>query len=129
MAIHANRKRVVIPITVLSAGALAASALGVTTKVNAAPDPGKASAGPYGSLTVDPPNIGPGSCYGNFHAAPGVRVGDHVLVQAPWDLDYRLATNQTTQPLPDNLWVRICNVHSVNSVDDGAKPWTYMVLR
>jgi len=129
MSIHANRKRVVVPIAAISAGVLLASALGVSTRVNAAPDPGKASAGPFGTITIDPPDLGGAFCFANFYAAPGVKVGDHVLVQAPYDLASSLVSHPVTQTLSDNLIVRICNIDDTNNVDDGAKTWTYMVLR
>jgi hypothetical protein len=129
MAIHANRKRVVRPIAVISAGILGASALGVTTRVNAAPDPGKTSAGPFGTVEMDPGLIATASCALVAGPAPGLKAGDHVVAQPPIDLEPSLASSgATTQMADGTLFVRLCNITAAG-VDGAARDWAYLVLR
>jgi len=128
MAIHANRRRVAVPIAAIAAGVLVASALGVTTRVNAAPDPGKASAGAFGTVDVDPPNLPANTCSTPGAPAPGVKVGDHVVVGAPYDLDGGLVGTAIHPVIADILYFRICNVTAA-AVDGGNRTWTYMVVR
>jgi hypothetical protein len=127
MAIHANRKAVLVPVAVLSAGILVASALGATAKVKVS-DPAKTSVGPFGTVEINPPSIAARTCITEDESAPGLRADDHTVVQAPPDLDESLVGSPIIQPLPNLLTVRICNI-SNGDVNDGSRTWSYMVLR
>jgi hypothetical protein len=126
MATDSNRTRLV---GVISAGILGVAAFGVTTSVNAAPDPGKTSAGPFGTVSIDPPSIATVACSLATAPAPGIKSGDHVLAQAPVALETGLeSSGATIQDTDGSLIVRLCNVTAA-AIDGAPRNWDYLVLR
>lgn len=128
MAIHANWKAFLVPVAVISAGILGVSALGATAKVNVS-DPSKTSVGPFGTVIIDPNSIPKLACDVLSIGIPGIEAGDHVVVQAPHDLEAGLASYPVTQPTSDALTMKLCNYDNTNAVDGGPKSWAYIVIR
>jgi len=128
MAIHMKRSRVVLSVAgVATAVVLASTTLGAGAKVNVS-DPGKASAGAFGYATISPGTVAAASC--NSYAAPaqGIKVGDHVVLGNPYDLESGLIGSAVDSILNDVLYVRLCNATAA-PIPASPKPWAYMVVR
>jgi hypothetical protein len=127
MAIRTKSSRVLVSIAAVATGILLGSTLGAKAKVNVA-DPSKASAGAFGTVDVDPGALAANDCTSPTAPAPGVKVGDHVVVGAPHDLEPELVGTVFAPVVGDLLSFRICNV-SAAPVTPAKRTWTYMVVR
>ena len=127
MALRTGHSRVLISIAAVATGILLGSTLVANAKINVA-DPGKVSAGPFGAVEIDPGPVVKHSCVDPGGPAPGVKVGDHVVGGAPFDLEGGLVGTVLTPVAGDVLIFRICNVTTAD-ITATKRSWNYMVVR
>jgi hypothetical protein len=82
-----------------------------------------------GSVSVDPASINPGECSIETAAVAGVQATDHVIANASdASLDPALEVSAMTPGGTNQLRFRVCN-HGAAPVDDGARSYSYIVIR
>lgn len=98
------------------------------TKLGSAFDGVRGASVEFGTLTIDPASIAAGVEGAQVIALPGVKVGDHVILQADTDLEVGLVVKATKVTADDVLTVDLLNTTAA-PIDGAERTYFYVAYK